>query len=92
NANNYSSKALNADGSLNIQSFAEKMKKDGYFVETSMDYRVVETSMDYRVVNASLSRMWRTYGVSDITKTSVGLFYFKFKNEEGMKVVLESRP
>ncbi|GKD46608.1 RNA-directed DNA polymerase, eukaryota, reverse transcriptase zinc-binding domain protein, partial [Tanacetum coccineum] len=75
--------ALNADGSLNIQSFAEKMKKDGYFVETSMDYRVVETSMDYRVVNARLSRMWRTYGVSDITKTSAGLFYFKFKNEEG---------
>ncbi|GKA11998.1 RNA-directed DNA polymerase, eukaryota, reverse transcriptase zinc-binding domain protein [Tanacetum coccineum] len=49
----------------------------------------VGTSMDYRVVNANLSRMWRVYEISDITKTSAGLFYFKFKNEEGMKAVLE---
>nr|GFA38536.1 hypothetical protein [Tanacetum cinerariifolium] len=52
----------------------------------------VGTSVDYKVVNANLSRMWMVYGIADITKTSVVLFYFKFKNEEGMKVVLESGP
>ncbi|GJT88378.1 hypothetical protein Tco_1070095 [Tanacetum coccineum] len=34
----------------------------------------------------------RVYGIADITKTSEGLFYFKFKNKEGMKAVLESGP
>ncbi|GJX73579.1 reverse transcriptase domain-containing protein [Tanacetum coccineum] len=59
---NSSIKAMKSDGSLNIESFAEKMKKG------------------------------RVYEVAEITKTSAGLFYFKFKNEEGMKVVLESGP
>ncbi|GKC44244.1 putative reverse transcriptase domain-containing protein [Tanacetum coccineum] len=40
------------------------------------------TSMDYRVVRANLMRMWKTYGIVDITKTNSGIFYFKFKSEE----------
>ncbi|GJV17947.1 RNA-directed DNA polymerase, eukaryota, reverse transcriptase zinc-binding domain protein [Tanacetum coccineum] len=52
----------------------------------------VGTSMDYRVVNANLSRMWRAFDIENITKTSFGIFYFKFKSEEGMKSVLESGP
>ncbi|GKC34860.1 hypothetical protein Tco_1047244 [Tanacetum coccineum] len=47
------------------------------------------TSMDYRVVNVNLSRMWRAYGIIDMTKTSAGLFYFKFNNKKGMKAVSE---
>ncbi|GJZ01678.1 reverse transcriptase domain-containing protein [Tanacetum coccineum] len=120
-------KALNSDGSLNIESFAEKMKKgvedrelhvifDPQCVSKNSDgsRRIaisvedikkgseacslqlygyfVGTSMDYRVVNANLSRMWRVHGIADITKTSVGFFYFKFKSEEDMKAVLESGP
>lgn len=116
-----------SDGTLNIESFAEKMKKGVEDRELQMKFdplavsmqsngtkRIaismedikkgseacalqlygyfVGTSMDYRVVNANLSKMWRAYGISDITKTSAGLFYFKFKNEEGMKSVLESGP
>nr|GEX39893.1 hypothetical protein [Tanacetum cinerariifolium] len=52
----------------------------------------VGTSMDYRVVNGNLSMMWIKYGIESITKTSSGVFYFKLKNREGMKSVLESGP
>ncbi|PWA44631.1 hypothetical protein CTI12_AA393700 [Artemisia annua] len=109
---------------VNIESFAEKMKKgveerelqmkfvpqsvstqsDGTKrISISVDIKkgseacalqlygyFVGTSMDYRVVYANLIKMWRAYGIADITKTSAGLFYFKFKNEEGMKAVLDS--
>ncbi|GKB46389.1 hypothetical protein Tco_0897142 [Tanacetum coccineum] len=120
-------KNWNADGYLNIECFAEKMKKGVEDRELQMSYvpqfvskqengarRIdisvedikkgseacylqlygyfVGTSMDYRIVNANLSRMWRVYGIDGITKTNSGLFYFKFKNEEGMKSVLESGP
>ncbi|GKA50944.1 RNA-directed DNA polymerase, eukaryota, reverse transcriptase zinc-binding domain protein [Tanacetum coccineum] len=119
--------AVKADGSLNIESFAEKMRKRAEdrelqmkfvprFISTQSDgtKRIAisvkdikkgseacalhlygyfaSTSMDYRVVNANLSRMWRVYGIVEIAKTSSSLFYFKFKNEEGMKAVLESGP
>ncbi|GJV27544.1 putative RNA-directed DNA polymerase [Tanacetum coccineum] len=114
-------KALNSDGTLNIESFVEKMKKGVEDRELQMNFTpqyvfknsdrskriaisvedikkgseacalqlygyFVGTSIDYRVVNANLSRMWRAHGISDITKTSAGLFYFKFKSEEGMKI------
>ncbi|GJW24413.1 RNA-directed DNA polymerase, eukaryota, reverse transcriptase zinc-binding domain protein, partial [Tanacetum coccineum] len=52
----------------------------------------VGTSMDYRVVRGNLMRMWRVYDIEEITKTNSGIFYFKFKSEEGMKSVLESGP
>ncbi|PWA66581.1 hypothetical protein CTI12_AA326130 [Artemisia annua] len=122
-----SKSGFKADGSLNIESFAEKMKKGVEDRELQMNFTpqcvslnsdgakriaisvedikkvseacalqlygyFVGTSMDYRVVNANLSKMWRVHGVSDITKTSSELFYFKFKSEEGMKAVLESGP
>ncbi|GJV32772.1 hypothetical protein Tco_1393172 [Tanacetum coccineum] len=45
------------------------------------------TSMDYRVVRANLMRMWKTYGIVDITKTNSGIFYFKFKSEEAPNVL-----
>ncbi|GJV33900.1 RNA-directed DNA polymerase, eukaryota, reverse transcriptase zinc-binding domain protein [Tanacetum coccineum] len=48
--------------------------------------------MDYRVVRGNLMRMWRVYDIEDITKTNSGVFYFKFKSEDGMKKVLESGP
>ncbi|GKA85407.1 RNA-directed DNA polymerase, eukaryota, reverse transcriptase zinc-binding domain protein, partial [Tanacetum coccineum] len=123
----YGVNALNVDGSKNIKSFAENMKRGMEDRELQRKYvpefvskksdgvkRIsisvedikkgseacalklygyfVETSMDYRVVNANLSRMWRVYGIADITKTSAGLFYFKFKNKERMKAVLECGP
>ncbi|GJR13403.1 putative RNA-directed DNA polymerase [Tanacetum coccineum] len=126
-ASNAGVKSFKPDGSLNIESFAEKMRKGVEDRELQMNFALqvvskvsegtrrisislddikkgsvecalqiygyfVGTSMDYRVVNSNLSRMWRSYGIADITKTSAGLFYYKFKNEEGMKAVLKSSP
>ncbi|GJZ39108.1 hypothetical protein Tco_0585671 [Tanacetum coccineum] len=90
------------DGFINVESFTEKMRKGVEDRETQLNYvgseacvlqlygYFVGTSMDYRVVNSNLSRMWRVYGIESITKTSSGIFDFKFKSEEGMKTILES--
>ncbi|PWA78481.1 hypothetical protein CTI12_AA215700 [Artemisia annua] len=81
-----------SDGSKRIAISVEDIKKGSEACALQLYGYFVGTSMDYRVVNANLSKMWRVYGISDITKTNAGLFYFKFKNEEGMKAVLESGP
>nr|GEY71149.1 integrase, catalytic region, zinc finger, CCHC-type, peptidase aspartic, catalytic [Tanacetum cinerariifolium] len=74
----------NRDDDIKVGSEACVLQLYGYFVGTSMDYRVV---------NSNLSRMWRVYGIESITKTSFRIFfYFKFKSEEGMKTILESGP
>ncbi|GJR66790.1 reverse transcriptase zinc-binding domain-containing protein [Tanacetum coccineum] len=82
----------NSNGSRRISISMEYIKKGSKACALQLYGYFVGTSMDYKVVNANLSRMWRVHGISDITKTSAGLFYFKFKSEEGMKAVLESGP
>ncbi|PWA80038.1 hypothetical protein CTI12_AA080440 [Artemisia annua] len=81
-----------SDGTKRIAISVEDIKKGSVECALQLFGYFVGTSMDYRIVNANLSRMWRAYGIADITKTSAGLFYFKFNNEEGMKAVLESGP
>ncbi|PWA27164.1 hypothetical protein CTI12_AA627900 [Artemisia annua] len=77
-----------SDGSRRVAITVEDIKKGSEACALQLYGYFVGTSMDYRVVNANLSKMWRAYGISDITKTNAGLFYFKFKNEEGMKIPL----
>lgn len=81
-----------SDGSRRVAISVEDIKKGSEACAFQLYGYFVGTSMDYRVVNANLSKMWRAYGIADITKTNAGLFYFKFKNEEGMNAVLESGP
>ncbi|PWA75907.1 hypothetical protein CTI12_AA236950 [Artemisia annua] len=81
-----------SDGTKRIAISMEDIKKGSEACALQLYGYFVGTSMDYRVVYANLSRMWRAYGISDITKTRAGLFYFKFKNEEFMKAVLDSGP
>ncbi|GJV93158.1 hypothetical protein Tco_1540971 [Tanacetum coccineum] len=76
--NGFGSTILSNQFSANVDRFAEKLKQG--------------TSMDYKVVRGNLMRMWRVYSIEEITKTSYGIFYFKFKSEEGMKYVLDSGP
>ncbi|GJX75708.1 hypothetical protein Tco_0322519 [Tanacetum coccineum] len=87
-------KAMKSDGdsSRRIAISVDDIKKGSEACALQLYGYFVGTSMDYRVVNANLSRMWRVHGIVEITKTSAGLFYFKFNNEEGMKAVLESGP
>ncbi|GJR88455.1 putative RNA-directed DNA polymerase [Tanacetum coccineum] len=91
------------DGSLNIESFAEKMKKGVEDRELQMKFEPQSVSIQGNgtkriaisvddIKKGSEACNVRVYGIDDITKTSAGLFYFKLKNEEGMKVVLESGP
>ncbi|KAK9053515.1 hypothetical protein SSX86_027507 [Deinandra increscens subsp. villosa] len=50
------------------------------------------TSVDFDVVNVNLKRLWRSYDIDQVTKTDAGLYYIKFKSEQGMNEVLENGP
>ncbi|GJV05062.1 putative reverse transcriptase domain-containing protein [Tanacetum coccineum] len=80
------------NGNRRIEFSAEELYKGGQACSLQLYGHFVGTSMDYRVVRSNLMRMWRAYSIEDITKTSSGIFYFKFKSEEGMKSVLDCGP
>ncbi|PWA83312.1 hypothetical protein CTI12_AA169650 [Artemisia annua] len=80
------------NGNKRIEFSVEELVRGGQAFALQLYGYFVGTSMDYRVVYDNLMKMWRVYGIEDITKTSSGIFYFKFKNEEGMKTVLDSGP
>ncbi|GKA47168.1 hypothetical protein Tco_0740051, partial [Tanacetum coccineum] len=81
-----------SNGTKRISISVEDIKKGSEACALQLYGYFVGTSVDYRVVNVNLSIMWRVYGITDTTKISVGLFYFRFKNNEGMKAFLESGP
>ncbi|PWA80419.1 hypothetical protein CTI12_AA196540 [Artemisia annua] len=80
------------NGNRRIQFTAEEVFKGGQSCSLQLYGYFIGTSMDYRVVRGNLMKMWRVYGIEDITKTSSGIFYFKSKSEEGMKTVLDFGP
>ncbi|GJU63446.1 putative reverse transcriptase domain-containing protein [Tanacetum coccineum] len=80
------------NGNRRISFSAEEVYKGGQACSLQLYGHFVGISMDYRVVRGNLMRMWRVYDIEDITKTNSGIYYFKFKSEEGMKRVLESGP
>nr|GEU87601.1 hypothetical protein [Tanacetum cinerariifolium] len=80
-------------GKRRIEFYGEEITKGGgEACSMQLHGYFVGTSMDYRVVRGNLMRMWRIFDIEDITKTNSGVFYFKFKSEDGMKKVLESAP
>ncbi|PWA77183.1 hypothetical protein CTI12_AA225710 [Artemisia annua] len=80
------------NGNRRIQFSADEVYKGGLACSLQLYGYFVGTSMDYRVVRGNLMKMWRAHGVEEITKTSSGIYYFKFNNEEGMKTVLDCGP
>ncbi|GJT86927.1 hypothetical protein Tco_1068644 [Tanacetum coccineum] len=80
------------NGSRRIHFSAEEVLKGAAECSLQLYGYFVGTSMDYRVVRGNLMKMCRKFGIVDITKTNSGIFYFKFSNEEGMKNVLDSGP
>nr|GEX53046.1 hypothetical protein [Tanacetum cinerariifolium] len=80
------------NGNRRISFSTEEVFKGGQACSLQLYGYFVGTSMDYRVVRGNLMKMWRVYDIEEITKTNAGMFYFKFKSKEGMKKVLESGP
>ncbi|GJY40434.1 hypothetical protein Tco_0427704, partial [Tanacetum coccineum] len=78
------------NGNRRISFSAEEVYKGDQACSLQLYGYFVGTSMDYWVVRGNLMRMWRIFDIEDITKTNSGVYYFKFKSEEGMKKVLES--
>ncbi|GKB52519.1 reverse transcriptase domain-containing protein, partial [Tanacetum coccineum] len=70
-----------SDGVLNIESFSKKIRK-----------AVEDRELQMKFVPQSVSTQSDGTKRIAISVTSDGLFYFKFKDEEGMKAVLESGP
>ncbi|GJX44034.1 RNA-directed DNA polymerase, eukaryota, reverse transcriptase zinc-binding domain protein [Tanacetum coccineum] len=80
------------NGNRRIEFTDEEVIKGGMDCSLQLYGYFVGTSMDYRVVRANLMRMWRVYDIEDIRKTNSRVYYFNCKREEGMKYVLESGP
>ncbi|PWA95639.1 hypothetical protein CTI12_AA048600 [Artemisia annua] len=80
------------NGNRRIQFSTEEVYKGGQSCALQLYGYFIGTSMDYRVVRGNLMKMRRVYGIEDITKTSSSISYFKFKSEEGMKTVLDCGP
>lgn len=64
----------NSDGSRRVAISLEDIKKGSEACALQLYGYFVGTSMDYRVVNENLSRMWRVHGIYDITKNLVQVF------------------
>jgi len=48
--------------------------------------------MPYHTVNTIASRVWKPYGLENVTTTSNGFIIFRFTTEEQMHVILEKGP
>ncbi|XP_071691656.1 uncharacterized protein [Rutidosis leptorrhynchoides] len=83
---------LMSNGQKRVVFSAEEVKKGGSAFSLQLYGYFIGTSMDYRVVNAHLRRMWWRYDLKEIVKTAAGFYLCKFKSEKGMKEVLESGP
>ncbi|KAK1413815.1 hypothetical protein QVD17_29551 [Tagetes erecta] len=69
--------------------FIEKAKHEsktqlyGYFVGLELSLKFVRTN---------LYKMWRKFGITSIGTNGMGVFFFKFKTEEGLNEVLKLGP
>ncbi|KAK1434264.1 hypothetical protein QVD17_11184 [Tagetes erecta] len=52
----------------------------------------VGSDVNLQFVRFNLYKMWRKFGIIDISTNGNGVYYFKFRNEEGMKAVIEAGP
>ncbi|KAK9053512.1 hypothetical protein SSX86_027504 [Deinandra increscens subsp. villosa] len=52
----------------------------------------IGTSMDFKVVNFQLKKLWRSYDLDQISKSNGGIYLIKFKSEQGLDSVLENGP
>ncbi|GJR88120.1 RNA-directed DNA polymerase, eukaryota, reverse transcriptase zinc-binding domain protein [Tanacetum coccineum] len=48
--------------------------------------------MSYREIVGHLKRMWRPYHLDEVIMNEGGLYFFKFKSEEGLQSVIENGP
>ena len=52
----------------------------------------VGLKMSYREIMGHLKRMWRPYFFDEAVMNECGLYFLKFKADEGMQFVLENGP
>nr|GEW66201.1 hypothetical protein [Tanacetum cinerariifolium] len=76
--------------SLMMVVFGIKREQGSEYLALKMEYVPSSISKLENELLGNLMKMWRVYDIEEITKTNAGIFYFKFKSEEGMKKVLES--
>lgn len=69
--------------------FLEQAEKD---YKTQMYGYFVGVDLHIRDVRANLYRMWKRFGVTDIATNRAGVYFFKFRNEEGLMEVLKAGP
>ncbi|KAK1411734.1 hypothetical protein QVD17_32420 [Tagetes erecta] len=71
------------------QEFLEKA--EGVYKTMLYGY-FVGANVDLQFVRFNLYKMWRKFGIVDISTNGLGIFFFKFRNEEGLKAVMNAGP
>ncbi|XP_071714436.1 uncharacterized protein [Rutidosis leptorrhynchoides] len=83
---------LLSNGKKRVVFTEDEVKKGGSAFSLQLYGYFIGTSIDYRVVNAHLRRMWWRYDLKEVTKAAAGFYLCKFKSEKGMKEVLKNGP
>ncbi|KAK1406030.1 hypothetical protein QVD17_42226 [Tagetes erecta] len=71
------------------QCFIEKAKLES---KTQLYGYFVGLELNLKFVRANLYKMWRKFGIVSIMANGAGVFFFKFRNEEGLNEVLKLGP
>ncbi|KAK1422543.1 hypothetical protein QVD17_25740 [Tagetes erecta] len=69
--------------------FIEKAKQES---KTQLYGYFVGLELNLKFVRANLYKMWRKFGITNIGANGTGVFFFKFRNEEGLNEVLKLGP
>ncbi|KAK1425943.1 hypothetical protein QVD17_21308 [Tagetes erecta] len=69
--------------------FIEKAKQES---KTQLYGYFVGLELNLKFVRANLYKMWRKFGITSIVANGTGVFFFKFKSEEGLNEVLKLGP
>lgn len=48
--------------------------------------------MAFNEIKYHLRKMWGKYGLTDVFMNEVGIYFFRFKTEEGLSSVVENGP
>ncbi|KAK1413814.1 hypothetical protein QVD17_29550 [Tagetes erecta] len=71
------------------QCYIEKAKLES---KTQLYGYFVGLELNLKFVRANLYKMWRKFGIVSIMANGAGVFFFKFRNEEGLNEVLKLGP
>ncbi|GJR85807.1 zinc knuckle CX2CX4HX4C containing protein [Tanacetum coccineum] len=81
-------KAISFSNAVQGTNFVGDNKLEVFFLVL----RATKEGGNYREIVGHLKMMWRSYQLDEIIVNEGGLYFFKFKSEDGLQNVIENRP